>query len=255
MSHLTAPPFGPQNSGPHSSGASPFGAPPFAVSFFLGLSPTLGAPPTPDPKIDWPKLDWPKLDWPKLDWPKLVKSGWPKRDWPKSVSSARSARRSRLSCCVLLCRIDADKAFSQQSRLANSNSGIDPKDFAWDQSTSWWTEATFVGAIGTTSIHANSNFVTTFSPLNDFLQSNAQTSSGCSFHERWWALHENCSHGSNLVNPNLMGSATLTQLTAISCIITFICSSVESRTGSQEPHQCYRGGMWKVPCGYPSRGQ
>ena len=124
------------------------------------------------------------------------------------------------------------------STLLAQTSGIDPKDFAWDQSTSWWTEATFVGAIGTTSIHANSNFVTTFSPLNDFLQGNAQTSSGCSFRERWWALHENCSHGSNLVNPNLMGSATLTQLTAISCIINIVYlffSGIQDRLAGTPP--------------------
>ena len=59
-----------------------------------------------------------------------------------------------------------------------------------------------------------------------------------SFHERWWALHENCSHGSNLVNPNLMGSATLTQLTAISCIINIVdlfFSGIQDRLAGTPP--------------------
>ena len=59
---------------------------------------------------------------------------------------------------------------------------------------------------------------------------------------------------SNLVNPNLMGSVTLIQPTAISCIINTVSlffSGIQDRP--QEPHQYYRGGLWKVPCGYSSR--
>ena len=61
---------------------------------------------------------------------------------------------------------------------------------------------------------------------------------------------------SNLVNPNPTGYVTLILLTAISCIINAVSLfSVESRTGPQEPHQHYRGCLWKVPCGYSSRSQ
>ena len=66
-------------------------------------------------------------------------------------------------------------------------------------------------------------------------------------HEPWFFLW------SNLVNPNLTGSVTSIQLTAISCIINTV--SLFSRTGPQELHQYYCGGLWKVPCGYSSRCQ
>ena len=69
---------------------------------------------------------------------------------------------------------------------------------------------------------------------------------------RDWSFSYTASHcssrGQSLVNPNLMGLVTLIQPTSISCIIN-------TGTGPQAPLQYYRGGLWKVSCGYSSRCQ
>ena len=65
------------------------------------------------------------------------------------------------------------------------------------------------------------------------------------------------SQWSDLVNPNLTGSVSLTQLTAISCIIntvSLLFSGIQDRPAGT-PHQYYCGGLWEVPCGYSSRSQ